>query len=152
MKLKILTGLDNKTLRKKSKPIKSGDILDMEKLITDMTETMYEDDGIGLAAPQIGKNIQLCIIGSKVAPDEKDLILINPKITFFGKKKEVLEEGCLSLPDIFGDVERSVKIRLKAKDQNGKDITIKAKGLLARVIQHEVDHLNGILFMDKIKI
>ncbi|MFH1536369.1 MAG: peptide deformylase [Patescibacteria group bacterium] len=152
MKLKIETGISNKILRKKSKPIKSGDISNIEKLISDMIDTMYEDDGIGLAAPQIGKNIQLCIIGNKVTPDEKDLILINPKITFFGKKTEVLEEGCLSLPDIFGDVERSVKIRVKAKDQNGKEVIIKAKGLFARVIQHEIDHLNGILFMDKIKI
>ncbi|MBU0670551.1 peptide deformylase, partial [Patescibacteria group bacterium] len=149
----IQTGKDNKILRKKSADIPIEEIkkFDEAGLFEAMIAKMYEDDGIGLAAPQIGQSIQLCVIGKSAVPNGKDLILINPKITYYSKKTTLAEEGCLSLPGVEADVERPAKIRLKGVDKNGEKITLKAKGLFARVLQHEIDHLEGILFIDRIK-
>lgn len=151
--LSIQTGENNPILRKKSDILSIENIKNLQKsgLFEAMITEMYEDDGIGLAAPQIGKSIKLCVIGKSAVPEGEDFILINPKITYFSKKTSVAEEGCLSLPGIEGDVERPVKIRLKGLDKNGNKINIKAKGLFARVLQHEIDHLEGILFIDRIK-
>jgi len=112
-----------------------------------MAETMEVKDGIGLAAPQIGQLLRIIVV--KPNPKEKTLILINPEIKKFSRKKDVMAEGCLSLPNIEAPVERAVKITVQALDLNGRKIKIKAKGLSARVIQHEVDHLEGILIVDK---
>lgn len=139
----------NPILRKKSKKISKKDIgsKEMIGLYLDMEKLMLEKDGVGLAAPQIGKNIRLCVINTKEGPK----CLLNPKITKKSWAKEVGEEGCLSIPNVFGQVRRHKKITCEYIDKNKKIIKLNADGLLARVMQHEIDHLDGVLFIDKAK-
>ena len=115
----------------------------LRKLLDDMAETMYEANGIGIAAPQVGESLRMVVI------DVGDglIELINPKITF-REGSEIDSEGCLSVPGMFGDVERAAKIKAEFLDRRGKRKHITAKGLLARCIQHELDHLEGVLFID----
>lgn len=136
-------------LRQKTRQLRSEELQkeEIQQLILDMEKTMKEDDGVGLSAPQVGKNISLVVINS----EDGILVLINPKILRKSWKKELLEEGCLSLPEVFGLVKRSVKIKLVVLNKKGKKIKFKASGLFARVIQHEIDHLNGVLFIDRAK-
>lgn len=121
-----------------------------------------EDDGVALAAPQIGEPVRLFIVSGKVLarlarknPAQKtntmftDAVLINPVLTKISKQKQTVEEGCLSLRYLYGQVVRAAKVTLEAYDESGKKITRGASGLLAQIFQHEVDHLNGILFTDK---
>ncbi len=117
----------------------------IQQLILDMTETMKAKDGVGLAAPQVGRSLKLVIITTA----DGNLALINPKILRRSWKKETTEEGCLSIPKVFGLVKRSRQIKLVALDKNGKKIKLRAIGYLARVIQHEIDHINGVLFIDR---
>lgn len=122
-------------------------------LVKQLKETMIAFIGIGLSANQIGLNLKVFTVqmpGSKETP-AKFYAVFNPKITRTSLKKVIMEEGCLSVPGIYGLVERSEKITLEGFDKNGKRLKIKAWGLLARVFQHEVDHLNGVLFIDKAK-
>ena len=144
MILNLQTGKDNPVLRKKSEPIKKvdGEILD---LIKNMKETMIKGNGAGLSACQVGKDIRLFVVN----PDfSKNCVFINPEIIKLSKKTETGEEGCLSLPDSFVLVPRAKSLKIKALDENGKEFKLKAKDMLARVIQHENDHLNGILICD----
>jgi len=141
--MKIIT-YPNEILRKKAQEIEN--FSEIKKIIPEFVKTMLENDGIGLAAPQVGKSIKLIAIQTKDGPK----IFINPKITSKSLKKEIAEEGCLSLPKIFGNVKRAHKITIKFQDENGEKKKITAKGLYARVLQHETDHLDGILFIDKI--
>jgi len=143
--LKILT-YPNPILRKKCRAIKTVDAR-IKKLSIDMIETMHAAPGVGLAAPQIGENIQLIVIDIK----EGAFALINPKIKRKGKEKQIFEEGCLCLPGISAPVERFADIEVEALDTNGQKITIEASGFLATVLQHEIDHLSGIIFLDKVK-
>lgn len=125
---------------------------EIKKLAADMIETMYVKDGVGLAAPQVGKSIQLCVIAKNFTADKKkDLILINPKWEKAGILREWGEEGCLSVPDLYGQVKRHKKIKVEALDENGKPLKFLADDFFARIVQHEIDHLNGILFIDKAK-
>jgi len=142
--LKIEIGQNNYILREKSQTIEKIDenILNLAK---DMVETMIEKDGVGLAAPQIGKNIRLFVVHPTLS---KKTVFINPEISKISKKTDVAEEGCLSLPGVFTKKERAKSLKIKAIDENGKEFKLKTKNLLARVIQHEVDHLNGILIID----
>jgi len=125
----------------------------IRKLIANMTETMYGRDGVGLAATQVGQPIQLCIIAKQfnLVNDKKDLVLINPKWEKSSIFKVWDEEGCLSVPELYGKVRRYRKIKVRALDENGKSISFTASDFFARVIQHEVDHLQGILFIEKAK-
>ena len=150
-KLKVLTDKDP-ILRKKSLEIKKDDILKYQKLAENMKQTMEEENGIGLAAPQVGQSIRMICINKEANDDQDHLILINPKITFSSKDCDIQEEGCLSVPETFGEVKRPNKIRIKALDLEGNKIQLKAKGIFARVLQHEIDHLDGILFIDKLEI
>jgi peptide deformylase len=146
--LKILTN-PNPVLRKKSKRLGAEEIKSKEikNLCADMVKTMLAKDGVGLAAPQIGKNIRLCAVNTK----DGEICLINPKIIKKSWAKELGEEGCLSFPGLFGEVRRHKKIICEFLDREGKENIVEAEGLLARVIQHETDHLDGILFVDKAK-
>lgn len=146
-KLKILTD-DNPILRKKSKEINlEKDTSEIKTLIEDMGLTMEKSDGVGLAAPQIGKNIRLILVRNS----RNVLYMINPKITKKSWAKESEEEGCLSVPKTFGNVIRHKKINAIFYDIKGNKRKIEAKGILARIIQHETDHLDGILFIDTAK-
>jgi len=111
-----------------------------------MQETMSEKDGIGLAANQIGILKRIVVIADKEGP----LILINPEIIEKSWLKNIMEEGCLSVPGVFGTVKRHKKITVAAINSRGETLKLKAEGMLARVIQHEIDHLDGILFIDKV--
>lgn len=145
MILPIIT-YPNDILRKKAEKIKDPKSAEIQELIFDMLETMEENgNALGLAAPQVGKSVRLCVIKY----NGKTYILINPKIASKSWKKELLEEGCLSFPGKFIPVKRNKKVKIKALDRNGQKILIKAEGLLARAFQHEIDHLDGVLFIDK---
>lgn len=116
-----------------------------QQLIADMLETMAEAEGIGLAAIQIGLPFRISVININ-----EPLVLINPSITPLGEKTEINEEGCLSLPGIRADIKRFSHIKIEAKDVQGDDIKLKADGLLGICIQHEVDHMDGKLFINKL--
>ena len=153
-------------LRAKARPLEAAEIRStaVQQLIDDMFETMTEYQGVGLAAPQIHESVRLFVAGIPARSsddDEEDeddeddemplIALINPEITPVGR--EVVEdwEGCLSIPDIRGRVPRAQSIVAKGYDRNGKRVEIKTSGFSARVIQHETDHLNGVLFFDRMK-
>lgn len=120
-----------------------------QQLIDDMLITMRQAEGIGLAAPQIGRSIRLTVIDRSVDPLlTDDLVLINPRVLQPSLVCELGEEGCLSIPKVFGEVERSKRLRLHAFDRRGLPYQLEAQDLLARVIQHEINHLDGILFID----
>ena len=111
---------------------------------------MHVYQGIGLAAPQVDKNVRICVIGKEADKSlADDLVLVNPEIEILNRKKNVDNEGCLSVPNTFGQVKRAGQIRVRAWSQAGQPIEFMAKNLFARVIQHELDHLNGILFIDR---
>lgn len=145
MILKIQTNENNPILRKKSEPVAeiTGEILN---LIKNMKETLVKNNGVGLAACQVEKNIRLFVIDSS---QSKKCVFINPEIIKMSKKTETLEEGCLSLPNVFIPTKRAKSLKIKAIDEKGRQFKLKAKDLLARAIQHEMDHLNGILIIDK---
>ncbi len=147
MKKKILIEPDP-ILRKKCEPLDKVDD-SVRKLMNDMLETMYAAPGIGLAAVQIGILKKLVVIDiSKEEEKKNPLFLINPEIVYKSNQTSVYEEGCLSLPGQFAEIERPSECTLNYIDYDGKKKELKAKGLLATCIQHEVDHLNGILFID----
>ncbi len=135
-------------LRKKSEALEKVDD-ELRKLLDDMLETMYSAPGIGLAAVQIGILKRLIVIDISKEKDKKNpLFLINPEIISKSKKTTTYEEGCLSLPGHFAEIERPAECYVRYVDYYGKKKEIKANGLLSTCIQHEVDHLNGILFID----
>ena len=135
-------------LRKESAPIEKVDN-DLRKLLDDMLETMYAAPGIGLAAVQVGILKRLIVIDiSKDKEKKNPLFLINPEIVSKSKNTSMYEEGCLSLPGHFAEIERPSECQINFLDYNGKKKEISAKGLLSTCIQHELDHLNGILFID----
>lgn len=151
--LKIVT-LPTKSLRERSKEV-DRDLLmteEMQKFIDEMVPMMHKSDGVGLAAPQVGKNMRVCVI-AKLADKKltEDLILINPVWEKISKKKNVDNEGCLSVPNIFGKVTRYSDVHVTAWNRFGEIISFEAHKFFARVIQHESDHLNGVLFIDKAK-
>ena len=144
---KILTEPDP-ILRKKCEPLEKVDA-ETKKLMDDMLETMYAAPGIGLAAVQVGILKRLVVIDiSKAEEKKKPIFLINPQIIHQSEKTSVYEEGCLSLPGQFAEIERPAECSIKYIDYDGKEKELKSDGLLATCIQHEIDHLNGILFID----
>ncbi len=135
-------------LREKSQPLENVDDK-LRKLMDEMLTTMYEAPGIGLAAVQIGILKQIIVIDiSKESEKKNPLFLINPIITFKSKNTSIHEEGCLSLPGHFAKIERPAECHLDYIDYYGKKKNLKAEGILATCVQHEVDHLNGVLFVD----
>ncbi|MDI6778141.1 MAG: peptide deformylase [Patescibacteria group bacterium] len=142
--LKVLK-YPNGFLRKKTEEVKDFKDPKLSKFISDMAKTMEAEKGIGLAAPQVGSNLRICV----ARVNNVLYVLTNPKIYSYSRKKEIFEEGCLSFPGKFFPVERPVKVKIKARDAAGKKMKIKAEGLLARVLQHEIDHLDGILIIDR---
>ena len=140
-------------LREKAKRIKTFDA-NLKKLASDMFETMHENIGVGLAAPQIGQSIRLLVAELEPDPEEGErgfkVALCNPEIIKASEEMESGPEGCLSIPGWVGEVPRHVSITVKAQTPEGKEVRIKAEHYFARVLQHEIDHLNGILFTDRV--
>ncbi len=136
-------------LREKTEPVKEFNA-ELRKLIDDMIETMYAAPGVGLAANQIGVSKQVLVVDVSSKEEQVPLIvLINPEVISFDGKIET-EEGCLSVPGYLTIVNRAEKINVTGLDRNGKPIEINAEGLLSRALQHEIDHINGILFIDRV--
>ena len=134
-------------LRAKAQPIENVN-QEVWNLAQDMKETMRLAKGVGLAANQVG--VLWRIITFTNPEEQKDQVLINPQIVHLSEEREKDEEGCLSFPDIYDQVERAKKVVVKGRDLEGKEITIEGEGLLARILQHEIDHLDGILFVDRL--
>lgn len=142
--------LGDRVLRQPAKRISKVDD-DVRKLARQMLQTMYSEDGIGLAAPQVGINKQLIVVDTNLDdPSTPPLILINPTITSTSQDLCVVQEGCLSIPNVYLDVTRPKVIEVSYKDELGRPQKMTAKGLVARVIQHEIDHLNGVMFVDRV--
>ena len=160
-----LTYYGNPVLREKGKSVENFDS-DLKSLVSDMFETMYAEEGIGLAAQQIGITQQICVVDVR-PPKESEihfnyrydgkpipldlfmpLAIINPKVEITDSTESLYQEGCLSFPNILGNVSRANSIRCHFQDTDGNSHTLEADGLLARCILHEIDHLNGILFID----
>ncbi len=160
MSVKKIITIPDPVLDKKTQKV--GEITDeIRKTAQDLIDTVKvaeDPEGAGLAATQIGVSKRMCVVRNffedpldenKIRSD--DIVLINPKITHFSPEKDIDWEGCLSVPDVYGKVERASKIKVTAKDIDGNIIKIKAEGFFARTIQHEVDHLDGILFTAHIR-
>jgi peptide deformylase len=145
-----ITMYGDKILRKKAGLVKEVSNEDI-KLIKDMFDTMHNASGVGLAANQVGVNKSIFVIdlsGVEGHEDEKPMVFINPKIIERSKEKSVVEEGCLSIPDVRGKIERSQSVKITYQDYDLKQHTIEAFEILARAIQHEYDHLQGIMIVD----
>lgn len=134
-------------LRKKTKRVTTID-KSIKKLIADMLETLHDEEGrAGLAAPQVGVSLRITVIG---IPEQEDIVLINGEIVR-RKGQRLVSEGCLSIPGYVGELYRAETVTAKGLDANGKEIRIKGEGLLAQALEHEIDHLNGVLYIDKLE-
>lgn len=157
MSILKVSKLGNPVLRKVAAPVLPDEIKrpEFQKFVDDMIETMHEYDGVGLAAPQVHESIQVAVIEAKdnrrypQAPTIPLLILINPVFLEQAKEKDLGWEGCLSVEGFRGQVPRSTKVKIKALDRKGKEFILEANGFLAVVIQHELDHLMGKVFLDR---
>ena len=135
--------LPDPILRQKARRVKSID-KSIDRLIDDMVETMHSASGVGLAAPQVGIPLRVIVIG---IPEEEELALINPQM-MRRTGQRLVNEGCLSIPGYFAQVQRAEVVRVKGLDRTGKEIRIRADDLLAQALEHEIDHLNGVLYVD----
>ncbi|MBE0680385.1 MAG: peptide deformylase [Anaerolineales bacterium] len=159
MALREIVFLPEPILRRKAKPVTKFD-KDLQTLIDDMIETMREAPGVGLAAPQVNIPQQLAVIEYAEGDDEEEnedappkpkklFVIINPEITRASEEKVMGVEGCLSIPGLIGEVERHEAIQVKALNRHGNPVKFKLDGWMARIFQHEIDHLNGVLFTDR---
>ena len=144
--------IPDKILTKKLKGVIIDDIKNgsYKELVSDMKKAMVNNNGVGLAANQVGKDLGIFVIDQKLAgengvPD----VFINPEITEYSKENDETEEGCLSIPSYWAPIRRAKKIKIKAANENGNKIKFKARGFLARVLQHETDHLNGVTIKER---
>jgi peptide deformylase len=153
---------NNKVLRAQASELPLEDIgsKKVQKIIKNMCETLDKcPDGAALAAPQIGVSLRIFVVSKKifmddegeVLPDAKDLVFINPKLIKMSKRKKKLEEGCLSVRGYFGEIDRAEKASVEAYNEFGQKFSYAGSGLMAQIFQHEIDHLDGILFIDKAK-
>ena len=150
MTIKPLIILPDPLLRQQSKPVETVDS-EIQRLADDMLETMYDAPGIGLAAIQVGVPRRMLVIDlSRDDEENKPQVFINPEILKVSDDVSTYEEGCLSIPDYYAEVERPASLTVGYVDRDGKQQTVEADGLLATCLQHEIDHLNGVLFIDHI--
>lgn len=155
MSLRTIVTLPDPVLRRKAHPVTKFD-KDLHTLIDDMVETMREAPGVGLAAPQIGLSERLLVVEYYMREEDEDneeaprkvWAIINPEIVKASEEMVMGVEGCLSIPGLVGEVERHEGVLVKGLNRHGKPMKVKAKGWLARIFQHEIDHLNGVLFPD----
>ena len=153
MTLRQIVYLPDPILRRKAQPINRFDA-SLQTLIDDMIETMRDAPGVGLAAPQVGVSDRLIVVeypmdDQKEAAPKKLFVVINPEIKEISDETEMGVEGCLSVPGFQGEVERSLAVTVKGLNRHGQPMKIKAKGWLARIFQHEIDHINGIVFTER---
>lgn len=148
-RLRILIAPDP-LLRRKARPVGPGDQAAVRALAPRMLATMYRAPGIGLAAPQVGVALRLAVIDLQPEERREPIVLINPEIVTVSSETETREEGCLSLPDQYADVTRPRAVTVRFQGLNGARREITAEGLMARCLQHEIDHLDGVLFIDHI--
>lgn len=141
-----LITMDNPLLHQKAKRVRNVDH-SIQKLIDNMIETMRHTGGVGLAAPQVGVPLQVVVIE---LPGEDVITLINPEVIKSSGEREVME-GCLSLPGYRGELKRAESVTVKGRDRHGKQIRLKADGLLAQALQHETDHINGVVYIDRLE-
>jgi len=150
MALRDIIILPDKRLRQVSEPVKAVSA-DLRALIDDMFETMYKAPGVGLAAIQVGVPKRVVTVDTAKKDDPKNpQVFINPEVVWTSDEKSTYEEGCLSIPEYYEDVERLTQVKVRFMDLHGKTQEVEADGLLATVLQHEIDHTNGILFIDHI--
>jgi peptide deformylase len=150
MAVREIIKLPDKRLRLKSEPVKRIDA-SLRKLVDDMFETMYAAPGIGLAGIQIGVAKRVVILDlSKKEEQHQPQVFINPEVTWKSAEKSTYEEGCLSIPEYYEEVERPAQVKVKYLDLDGKEHEDEVKGLFATCLQHEIDHTNGVLFIDHI--
>jgi peptide deformylase len=150
MALRDIIILPDKRLRQVSEPVKAVDA-QVRALVDDMFETMYKAPGVGLAAIQIGVPQRIVTADTAKKDEEKQpQVFINPEIVWSSEEKNTYEEGCLSIPEYYEEVERPAQVKVRFTDLDGKAHEIEADGLLATVLQHEIDHLDGVLFIDHI--
>jgi peptide deformylase len=148
MSIRPLVIIPDSKLRLVSEPVKEI-TSEIRQLADDMLETMYDAPGVGLAAIQIGVPVRIVTMDVSKSEDERQpLVLINPEIVWASEEKRVYEEGCLSIPEYYEEVERPDRVRFRYMDLQGETIEQDADGLLATCVQHEIDHLNGVLFID----
>ena len=138
--------LPDQVLRQKAKRVRTIDG-SIRKLIADLVETMHAAPGVGLAAPQIGVPLRVIVINMA---EEENVAIINPQIVRRTGER-LVNEGCLSIPGYIGEIKRAESVRVKGKDLNGKEIRLKADELLAQALEHEIDHLNGVLYIDHLE-
>jgi peptide deformylase len=156
MTLRKIVTLPEPVLRRKARALTTFD-KNLQSLIDDMVETMREAPGVGLAAPQIGLSERLIVVEYHEKPEDEDKedapkkvwAVLNPEIVKASDEMVMGVEGCLSIPNLVGEVERHVAVQVKGLNRHGKPMKIKAEGWLARIFQHEIDHLNGIMFTDR---
>lgn len=141
-----LRTLPDPVLRQKAKKVGRIDG-SIQKLIDDMLETMHASNGVGLAAPQIGVSLRVAVIQ---LPEDEPIVLINPQV-LKRQGERTLNEACLSVPDYYGEIQRALTVKVKALDRQGKEFRIKGDGLLAEALEHEIDHLNGMLYVDRVE-
>jgi peptide deformylase len=148
MSIRPLVIIPDSKLRLTSEPVK--DITDeIRRLADDMLDTMYDAPGVGLAAIQIGVPVRMVTMDVSKSDDERQpLVLINPEILWASEEKRVYEEGCLSIPEYYEEVERPDRVRFRYMNLQGETVEQDADGLMATCVQHEIDHLNGVLFID----
>ena len=146
MAVREICCLPDTILRRKAKKVPKIDA-SIKRLISDMIETMIKAEGVGLAAPQVGVSLRVAVLQM---PEEEPVAIINPKVVKRSGERPVME-GCLSVPGYQGEVRRSVSLTVKGLNEQGKEVRIKANGLMAQALEHEIDHLNGILYIDRIE-
>jgi len=147
MAILTIRTLPDPVLRQKAKKVTAID-KSIQKLIADMLETLHADPGrAGLAAPQVGVSLRVIVIG---LPDDEDIILVNPEIVKTSGQRRVTE-GCLSYPGYYGEITRAESVTAKGLDRHGKPVRLKARGLLAQALEHEIDHLNGHIYIDHLE-
>ncbi len=153
MSLRKIVTLPVPVLRRKARPVSRFDA-ELQTLIDDMIETMRDAPGVGLAAPQVGVSERVIVV--EYAEDEEDdqapkklFVMVNPEIKTASEATDVATEGCLSVPGWQGDVERALAVTVKGQTRHGQPMKVKAKGWMARIFQHEIDHINGVVFTDR---
>jgi peptide deformylase len=150
MALRDILVLPDKRLRLVSDPVKAVD-KDVRALVEDMFETMYDAPGVGLAAIQLGVPQRIVTVDTAKKDEPREpQVFINPEVVWTSDEKATYEEGCLSIPEYYEEVERPAQVKVRFTDLEGKTQEVEANGLLATVLQHEIDHINGVLFIDHI--